>query len=305
MRMRELQRERSTTWLRNTGVGREMLRLIQAKGSPVKRIFRQLAELGVPCSMVEGLVGCALSSWQHATPRHEAKLQALWALAEAYTDVANREPGAVEGLEDIVLEAQQLGVWYEPPCCAAVVIDRRANKVRRFVEDIDGPCRPGRSQSHERLWRAVLQGAPARCRLTPELARVVELRLALMTAREIAEELRRSEPTVTKMLRMQVVQDAIEEVRPIAELEQVIACKVRQQAAATRSATMKARHAEGKVAKSPGRPRRGGWDDAWVLEQVALGASVHSIAAKLGTSRQALTYRIQQARRARNDPPPP
>ena len=304
MRMRELQRQRSTTWLRNTGVGREMLRLIQAKGSPVRRIFRQLAELGVPCSMVEGLVGCALLHWHLATPRHEAKLQALWALAEAYTDVANREPGAVEGLEDIVLEAQQLGVWYEPPCCAAVVIDRRANKGRRFVEEIEGPCRPGRSQSQERLWRVVLQDAPASCRLTAELARVVELRLALKTAREIAEEVQRSEPTVTKMLRMQVVQDAIEEVRPIAELEQVIACKVRQQAAATRSATMLARHAEGKVAKSTGRPRRGGWDDAWLLDQVAQGASVHSLAVKLGTSRQALTYRIQQARRSRNDPPP-
>lgn len=281
-----------------------MLRLIQSKGAPVRRIFRQLAELGVPCSMTEELVGCTLTDWAEATELQEAKLQALWMLAEAYTDVANREPGAIEGLEPVVLEAMRLGVWYEAPSCAAIVIEKRANKVRRFVEDIESPCRPGRSNAAERLWRGVLREVmPSQPKLSRTLARIVELRLQLMTASQIGDALGMANQTVKRYLQTQEVMDAIEAVRPIAELEQAIALRVRDD----RSKAMKAKIAEGTV-KAPtykgGRPRKG-WDDAWVLAQVAQGASVHSLAAKLGTSRQALSYRIQQARRAGLRPPPP
>lgn len=280
-----------------------MLRLIQSRGAPVRRIFRQLAELGVPCSMTEALVGCTLTDWADATEVQEAKLQALWMLAEAYTDVANREPGAIEGLEPVVLEAMRLGVWYEAPSCAAVIIEKRANKVRRFVEDIESPCRPGRSHSAERMWRGVMREVmPSQPKLSRKLERVVELRLQLMTASEIADAMILSSVTVKRYLQAQEVINAIEAVRPIAELEQAIALRVRDE----RSKAMKAKIAEG-IVKAPtykgGRPRKG-WDDAWVLAQVAQGASVHSLAAKLGTSRQALSYRIQQARRAALKSPP-
>lgn len=304
MSRRDVERERSTTWLRNTGVGREMLRLIQAKGAPVRRIFRQLAELGVPCSMTEELVGHKLADWSSATPKHEAKLQALWTLAEAYTDVANREPGAVEGLDAIIIDAMSMGIYYEPPSCAAHVIERRAQKVRRFTEDIEFPCRPGRTASHDRLRLQMLERVQeTEGVIDPELARLVELRLELKTVSEIAGELRRAEPTIRKMLRTPGVKQAIEKHMPLADLEQAIALKVR----AMKSESMKRAVASGKR-KMPtfkgasGRPRKHGWDDAWVLQQLDNGVSIYSLAVDLGTSRQALTYRVKQARK---QPPPP
>lgn len=280
-----------------------MLRLIQSKGPPLRRIFRQLAELGVPCSMTEALVGCTLDRWREATPTHEARLQALWALAEAYTDVANREPGAVEGLESVVIEAQQLGVWYEPPCCAAVVIDRRANKVRRFVEDIESPCRPGRSSSADRLWRGVLAALPVESKQTREQERIVELRLKALSSSEIADEVGLSEAHVRRLLRLPEVMQAIEMHRPLEQVEAEVTRRARQ----ARSETMKGLIAQGKVKVpvyrgNPGRPRKG-WDDAWILTQVEQGETVAALAKKLGTSRQALSWRIQQARR-RTTPPP-
>lgn len=294
-----------------------MLRLIQAKGSPVRRIFRQLAELGVPCSMTEDLTGCKLVDWHDATPKQEAKLQALWALAEAYTDVANREPGAVEGLDAVVVEALQLGVWYEAPSCAAVVIERRANKVRRFVEDIDTPCRPGRSHSAERLWRSVIRAVPDVAQLHPEHERIIELRLLAWSTSAIADDIRKSDVYVRRLLKTRAIREGIERHRPFEEVEAAVARKAnedrsealraraerRQQADRERAAAIKAK-AEARKAKAaipklaPGRPRTKGWDDAWILEQVEKGASVYSLATVLKTTRQALTYRVKQARRA-------
>ena len=299
--------DRSRTWLRNTGVGREMLRLIQSKGTPIRRIFRQLAELGVPCSMTEELVGQTLKDWHEATPMHEAKLQALWALAEAYTDVANRTPGSVEGLSAMVDEALQLGVWYEPPSCAAVVIDRAARKVTRWVEEDEMPCRPGRSQSHDRLWAAVMAKTANDMKLTPEMARVVELRLQLKTLTEISEIMRRATTTIGKLLTNPIVVRAIEAVKPIDELEREIAVAVARRQAASRA---KAKQVDpvAEASSTPVRPRpwkpAGIKSDAWMLEELEKGVSVNALAKRLGTSRQALTYRIGQVRAAVRPPTP-
>lgn len=299
--------DRSRTWLRNTGVGREMLRLIQSKGTPIRRIFRQLAELGVPCSMTEGLVGQTLRDWHEAKPMHEARLQALWALAEAYTDVANRTPGSVEGLSAIVDEALQLGVWYEPPSCAAVVIDRAARKVTRWVEDDEMPCRPGRSQSHDRLWAAVMAKTANDEQLTPDMAKVVELRLGLKTITEIGDTMRRATTTIQKLLTHPVVVRAIEAVKPIDELEREIAVEVARRQAASRA---KAKQPAPVEEAAPPAPRARPWrpagvkSDAWMLEELEKGVSVNALAKRLGTSRQALTYRIGQVRAALRPPTP-
>jgi hypothetical protein len=121
-----VQQFRAVTYLKNTGESREMLRVVQArKDAPPKRIFRMLAELGVPCSMTEELVGHRLDEWDDAPAVAKAKLQTLWALAEAYMDVIRRLPGALEALPDVVLEAQQWGVWYPPPAATWAIIERK------------------------------------------------------------------------------------------------------------------------------------------------------------------------------------
>ena len=310
MRVREIERERSTTWLRNTGVGREMLRLIRAKGAPVRRIFTQLAELGVPCSMTEGLVGHTLKDWASCKPAHEAKLQALWSLAEAYTDVANCEPGAVEGLEDVVLEAKRFGVYYDPPSCAAVVIERRAKKLARFVE-YETHVRPGRSLSHDRFWRQLMQGS-GQLELHPEFRLIVELRLSLQTVQEIAKQVGKSQLIVKRILQRADVQAAIAEVKPVEQLEMELAIQQRQrQAEALRDAAERRKRLEAKVRaslgqserKTPGRPRTIKFTDAWVRSERARGRSVQSIANELGISKQALTYRLRKP--GAGDPPPP
>lgn len=142
---------RSLTYLKNTGESRETLRVVQtSRERPARRIFRLLAELGVPCSMTEGLVGHRLDEWDQSTTVHEQKLQALWALAEAYMDVIRQSPGALEGLPDVVLEAQQWDVWYEPPSAAWAIIERkklltgpeRERTVRRMLALPDELVRP-------------------------------------------------------------------------------------------------------------------------------------------------------------------
>lgn len=301
MRTREIERERSTTWLRNRGVGREMLRLIQGKGAPVRRIFCQLAELGVPCSMAEELIGHRLQDWASCKPVHEAKLQALWSLAEAYTDVANCEPGAVEGLDDVVLEAQRFGVYYDPPSCTAVVIERRARKLARFVE-YEKHVKPGRSFSHDRFWRDLMRGVPQVDQLHEVFRQVVELRLELMTTHDIARRLGRTERVIRTILRREDVIKAIEEVRPLADIEADMETQRRQrQAEATARNEANRRKLEARVRaalKAPdqpaqvGRPMSLSFDEVWVRAELARGRSLHSIAIELRISKQALSYRL-------------
>lgn len=119
--------QKSVTFLRNTGVERDVLRLLtEVRDAPLRRVFRQLAELGVPCSMTEELVGVRLEDWATFDDKARMKLQALWSLTEAYWDTARRMPGAAEGLDELILDAQRLGVYYDPPSCTAAAIEHRA-----------------------------------------------------------------------------------------------------------------------------------------------------------------------------------
>ena len=300
---REREQERSTTWLRNRGVGREMLRLIQSKGAPVRRIFRQLAELGVPCSMTEGLTGCKLADWASAKPRHEAALQALWQLAETYTDVANRVPGALEGLDEVVLEAQALGVYYDPPACADDLIRKRARKGRqRFVEAEENTARPGRTIVQEQLMAIVRRSLSAEpMPLSRTVQQVVDLRLQGMNTAEISMHVTHSEHWVGEVLKRPEVVAAIAAVKPLDEVEAL--CRARTNA--KRAQTLREANAAGKVPKSAGRPKSAKLDDAWLIARRDEGWTLQRIAVALGTTKQTIAYRMRQADAARANTPTP
>ena len=272
------EQERSTTWLRNRGVGREMLRLIQSKGAPVRRIFKQLAELGVPCSMTEELTRCKLADWGKATERQQAALQSLWQLAETYTDVANRLPGALEGLDEIVLEAQALGVYYDPPACAEDLIAKRARKSRvKYVEAEPISARPGRTLQQDQLLAIVHRALTGRNPpLTPEVQLVVDLRLQGYAAVHISQELKHSQGWVRDVLKRPEVVAALTAVKPLSMLE----VEVRQRQSAMRSRK---------------RTKPVSTNDDWLLARKAEGWTLQRMADALGSSRQAVAYRVRQA----------
>jgi hypothetical protein len=281
------EQERSTTWLRNRGVGREMLRLIQSKGAPVRRIFKQLAELGVPCSMTEELTRCKLADWDKATERQQAALQSLWQLAETYTDVANRLPGALEGLDEIVLEAQALGVYYDPPACAEDLIAKRARKSRvRYVEAEPISARPGRTLQQDQLLAIVHRALTGRNPpLTPEVQLVVDLRLQGYTAVDICGHVRHSEGWVREVLKRPEVVAALTAVKPLSVLE----AEARQRMLELRSRTN----------------RRVATNDDWLLARKADGWTLQQMAAALKTSRQAVAYRLGRAQARASEAPTP
>jgi len=298
---RERERERSTNWLRNRGVGREMLRLIQARGAPVLRIFRQLAELGVPCSMTEELTGCRLHDWDAATPKQDAALQTLWHLAETYTDVANRTPGALEGLDEVVVEAQALGVYYDPPACAYDLVFKRAEKARiRFGLGPVQNAKPGRTPKQRELidvvWKALVGDGP---RPLPVLHQhVVKLRLQAKSSADIALELSLTKDVVLRILHRPEVIEAIEKVKPLDVLSKELAASVRRKRVVN---LLNNRH-EGKRDVMPKTPR---FNMALMLQRRAEGWTLDRIAQSLATTKQTVAYRLKVARRRQEQASPP
>ena len=102
--------------------------------SPLRAMFKRLADCGVPRSMAEEMTGC-----HYATPGEEdeqarARFYALAQLAEVYHVIAM---GGIEGLlalrdlRPAIEAASLLGVLYEPPCATAARVAERAAWVRR------------------------------------------------------------------------------------------------------------------------------------------------------------------------------
>lgn len=138
------EQRKSVVYLRNIGSSHESVCTLTRKKDPaVKRVFRQLAELGVPHSMAAELTGLTLDAWHTSTDLHRMRLQTLWTLTEAYWDVARRVPGALEGLDEVVLEAQACGVYYDPPACTRSVVEyHSAKRQGRKPFDLDRPFNP-------------------------------------------------------------------------------------------------------------------------------------------------------------------
>jgi hypothetical protein len=222
-----VQQFRAVTYLKNTGESREMLRVVQTKREkPARRIFRMLAELGVPCSMTEELVGHRLDEWDEAAPVHSQRLQALWALAEGYMDVVRRSPGSLEALSDVVLEAQQWGVWYEPPSAAWAVIERKRflalpeheKTVRALLnlpevvnhfdlprEHTEASCLLSKTYRPDNFPRSFPKGA--------DMLRVVRLYAAGMRAWRMASVINRAHATVDSWFRAGVMDAALAHIR--------------------------------------------------------------------------------------------
>ncbi len=130
-------KQRKKRDLEKAGVSQDMIKILLMQTLPVERIFRQLAELGVPRSMTEEMCGLSMDAWSSAGDRENAKLQALWQLAEGYWDVACHVPGSIECIDQAIDEAKQMGVYYDPPSCAYAIIALRAylaNKNKKMRE---------------------------------------------------------------------------------------------------------------------------------------------------------------------------
>ena len=297
--------ERARAWLRNTGVGSETMNLIESAEGPVRRIFRQMAELGVPCSMAEDLIGHKLEDWANATSRHMVKLQTLWALAEAYTDVANRVTAAIEGLDVVVIEAQRLGVYYNPPACAAVVIEKKAKGLRLVFTEEEEFCRPGRSINQHALWLSIVNkvdGVIEAKKLTEQEKRIVELRIQARTAEEIAAVLKKSSSWVKQKLLNKQIKEAILAVKSYAEIQLELRRRS-DKPKPVKPKPVKLRTAP-KPGASAGRPKKQIIRDEDIIKALDAGSSYSQIAKALRTTRQFIWARVK-ALKAKGNPPTP
>ena len=98
--------------------------------SPMKMMFKRLADNGVPRSMTERLTGARFDEPGSETEQSRAALMALLHLSEVYHVIARGDLRALRSLRSAMEAAALLGVLYEPPCMTQARIAERASWVR-------------------------------------------------------------------------------------------------------------------------------------------------------------------------------